>query len=183
LNVTKRDQNLRRAAKSIARRTALAVVISAAAWAADSKPCAANSTSRQLDYWLGNWTIIFPGVSGSSNSKVSLSLDKCLFVENWEDGRGHSGQNMFAYSEGDKNWHGMFADNEGRVHVFTSGEVSAGVARFEGPSGAPNEAKVLNRVKIMRLAADKVEQSWEKSSDDGRSWKTVFRGEYSRTNP
>lgn len=161
---------------------ALAVGLSAAARGADAKPCAANSEIRQLDYWLGNWTISMPGFAGSSTSKVSLALDKCLFVESWDDGRGHSGENTFGYSDDDKKWYGMFADNEGRVHVFTSGKVSAGTAEFEGPSGA-NAENVLNRVRVVRLGADKVEQTWEKSGDDGRSWKTVFRGEYSRRNP
>lgn len=171
------------AARGVLWLAALIALLSPAALSADSKPCSANSTSRQLDYWLGDWTISFPGVSGSSTSRVSLLLDKCLFVENWDDGRGHSGQNMFAFSQDDKAWYGMFADNEGRVHVFTGGEVSTGVAHFEGYSGAAHEAKVLNRVKIVRLAIDKIEQTWEKSSDEGHTWKTVFRGEYSRATP
>jgi hypothetical protein len=161
---------------------AVAVILSATAWAADVAPCSANSESRQLDFWLGNWTISVPGFSGNSASKVSLSLDKCLIVESWNDGRGHDGQNTFGYSGDDKSWYGMFADNKGRVHVFTSGTVSGGIAEFNGSSGT-NEEKALNRVKIARLSADKVEQTWEKSSDNGHSWKTVFRGEYSRTNP
>lgn len=172
----------KRATAGILGLATLAAALSATAWASDFKPCSTSSESRQLDFWLGSWTISFPGFSGSSTSKVSLALDKCLFVESWDDGRGHSGQNMFAYSKDDQSWYGMFADNEGRVHLFTSGTVSRGAAEFEGPSG-PNEAKVLNRVKVVRLAADKAEQTWEKSSDNGRSWKTVFRGEYSRTNP
>lgn len=161
---------------------AVAMILSATAWGADETPCSANSESRQLDFWLGNWTISVPGFSGNSASKVSLALDKCIFVESWDDGRGHSGQNMFGYSGDDKNWYGMFADNKGRVHIFTSGTVTGGVAEFDGSSG-PNEEKALNRVKISRLAADKVEQTWEKSSDNGHSWKPVFRGEYSRANP
>ena len=59
-----------------------------AAIAADS--CAANSANRQLDYWLGNWKIGAEGSSGNAHSTVSLSLDKCIVVENWDGGRGHS---------------------------------------------------------------------------------------------
>lgn len=114
---------------------------------------------------------------------MSVSLDKCLVVENWDDGRGHDGRNSFGYSADDKSWYGMFADNEGRVHVFTSGKVSSGSAEFEGPSRGPNAETVLNRVKITRLSPNKVEQAWEKSSDNGTTWNLVFRGEYSRANP
>jgi hypothetical protein len=151
--------------------------------ASDSDSCAANSANRQLDYWLGNWKVGAEGSSGNANSAVSLSLDKCLVVENWDGGRGHYGQNVFGYSADDESWYGMFADNEGRVHIFTSGKVESGSAEFDGTSHGPNGKSILNRVKVMRLNPNKVEQTWEKSNDNGATWNVVFRGEYSRTNP
>lgn len=153
------------------------------ALATDAAPCSADADSRQLDYWLGNWTITYPGSSGSAISKVSLSLDQCLFVESWDDGKGHLGENMFAYSPDDKTWYGMFADNQGRVHIFVDGKVGSGSAELNGPSRGANGEAVLNRVRIVRMAPDKVEQTWEKSTDKGASWTTVFRGEYARRNP
>jgi len=152
------------------------------AWAAPPpEPCSTGSATRQLDFWLGSWTITYPNAAGSSTSKVSLSLNRCLFVESWDNGEGHSGENLFAYSPEDKSWHGMFADNQGRVHIFLDGKVSGGAAEFHGPSLGPNGKTVLNRVRIVRLAPGKVEQVWEKSSDNGTTWKAVFRGEYTRT--
>ena len=76
----------------------------------------------------------------------------------------------------------MFADNQGRVHVF-EGKVAAGVAEFTGPSRGADGQAVLNRIKVVRLAGNKVEQSWEKSKDNGVSWTMDFRGEYSRKIP
>ncbi len=102
--------------------------------ATDPDPCAANPANRQLDYWLGNWKIGAEGSSGNAHSTVTLSLDKCLVVENWDGGRGHYGQNVFGYGADDESWYGMFADNEGRVHVFTSGKVADGKAEFKGTS-------------------------------------------------
>jgi hypothetical protein len=69
--------------------------------------CATNPGNRQLDYWLGNWKIGAEASSGNAHSTVSLSLNKCLVVENWDGGRGHSGQNVFGYSADDKNWYGI----------------------------------------------------------------------------
>ncbi len=150
--------------------------------ATDADPCVANSANRQFDYWLGNWKIGVEGSSGNAHSTVSLSLDKCLVVENWDGGKGHYGQNVFGYSADDKSWYGMFADNEGRVHIFTSGKVASDSAEFEGTSHGPNGESILNRVKVIRLNPNKVEQSWEKSNDNGATWNMVFRGEYSRAN-
>lgn len=107
-------------------------------------PCATDLQSRQLDFWLGNWTVTAPGGSSGATSKVSLALDQCLVVENWDGGRGHSGENMFAYSPEEKSWYGMFADNTGRVHIFSAGKVASGRAEFEGTSGGPNGESVLN---------------------------------------
>ena len=151
--------------------------------AADADSCAANPANRQLDYWLGNWKIGAERSSGNAHSTVSLSLDRCLVVENWDGGRGHYGQNVFGYSADDKSWYGMFADNEGRVHIFTSGKVASESAEFEGTSHGPKGESILNRVKVIRLNPNKVEQTWEKSTDKGAHWNFVFRGEYSRANP
>ena len=151
--------------------------------APDSGSCARNPEIRQFDYWLGSWKIGAAGSSQNAHSTVSLLLDNCLIVENWDGGRGHYGQNSFGYSAEDRNWYGLFADNEGRVHVFTSGKVASGSAEFKGTSLGPNGETVLNRVKVVRLNSDKVEQVWEKSINNGTSWNVVFRGEYSRANP
>src|SRR5580700_9174591 len=149
--------------------------------AIDAAPCSANSENRQLDFWLGDWTVTYPGMPGSANSTVSLRLDKCLLTETWDGGKGHSGENLFAYSSDDKRWHGMFADNQGRVHVF-EGEVAQGSAEFTGPSRGPDGKEVLNRIRVVRLGENKVEQSWEKSTDKGANWTMEFKGEYSRKN-
>jgi hypothetical protein len=158
---------------------ALACVTAPRASAAGENACATSPQGRQFDFWLGDWDVTYPGAFRASHSKVSLALGECMIVEQWDGGEGHSGENMFAYSADDKSWHGMFVDNEGRVHVF-SGKVASGSAEFEGTSRGPNGESVSNRIRVIRLSADKVEQTWEKSSDNGATWGVVFRGEYSR---
>jgi len=148
--------------------------------AANPSACAADPESRQLDFWLGNWSVGSPGGSNTATSRVSLALDECVVVENWDGGRGHSGENRFAYSPDDKSWYGMFADNEGRVHIFSEGKVAAGVAEFKGTSRGANGEAVLNKVTLARISPGKVEQTWQKSTDKGATWTTVFRGEYTR---
>ena len=109
-------------------------------------PAATDPENRQFDFWLGDWAITDPNGSSEASSRVSLALGQYLVVENWDDGRSHKGENLFAYSADDKTWHGMFADNQGRVHVFT-GKVSGGLAEFYGPSRGPAGEAVLNRIR------------------------------------
>lgn len=172
--------------------TGLLAVACAGMWLGDSppalaapmaRPCASNRDNRALDFWLGRWTIAAPGGTRSASSKVTVDLDQCLVVERWDGGRGHIGENLFAYSADDEGWHGLFADNEGRVHVFLDGKASPGLLQFTGPSRGPGGESVLNRVTIRRLGASHVEQQWEKSSDGGKTWTTAFRGEYTRKQP
>jgi len=173
----------------IQRSITLLVVVVGGAWfglsprafgAVDGGPCAVNPDNRALDFWLGEWIISAPDGSPNATSGVTLELDKCMVVERWNGGRDHTGENVFAYSADDKSWHGMFADNEGRVHVFLDGKVTPGSAEFSGPSRGPQGETVLNRVTIHRLSEIQVEQVWQKSSDQGKTWITVFRGKYTR---
>lgn len=154
----------------------------AARAADDPQPCAVNAASRALDYWVGDWRVSSPG-GANSTSSVRLLLDQCVVVENWGDGRGHDGENVFGYSQGDHDWHGMFFDNRGHVHVFVAGKVADGNAEFLGPSVGEHGEAVLNRIRLVRLAADQLEQTWEKSTDNGRSWSRQFRLEYTRRTP
>jgi hypothetical protein len=151
-----------------------------AARAEGPQPCAANAPSRALDYWLGEWTVSSPGGEGTSTSRVRLMLDQCAVAESWSDGRGHDGENLFGYSQGDHDWRGLFFDNRGHVHVFVSGKVTSGVAEFLGPSVGEHGEAVLNRIRLLQLGPDRLEQTWEKSLDNGRSWSRQFRLEYTR---
>jgi hypothetical protein len=74
----------------------------------------------------------------------------------------------------------MFADNQGRVHVFLDGRVAPDSAEFSGPNRGPEGEAILNRVTIHRVSSAHIEQVWGKSSDSGKTWTTVFRGEYTR---
>ena len=118
--------------------------------------------------------VFYPGAMKPSASKVYLELDKCLVVESWGGGKGHTGKNMFAYNADDKHWHGMFADNQGRVHVF-EGDVAEGSAEFYGPSRNESGNTFLNRIELKRISDYKVEH--------GANWNMEFRGEYSRKRP
>lgn len=124
--------------------------------------CATNPQVRQLDYWLGDWDIRIGTDSG--RSRVTTSLDQCVFTETWTGARNHRGENVIAYNVEDQTWRAFFADNEGRAHVFDAGSVSGDTAEFIG---------VGNRVWIIRDGA-RIKQIWEKSG------KVVFEGIYTR---
>lgn len=160
---------------------AIATPLRAAPSSATAEPatCATRPESRSLDFWLGDWTISYPGAQSASHSTVSLALDKCLLIESWDGGTGHRGQNLFAYSADEQSWRGMFADNQSRVHTF-EGTVTAGTAEFRGRSRGADGVAVVDRIRVVRVSSERVTQTWDKSSDNGRTWRTVFHGDYAR---
>jgi hypothetical protein len=148
--------------------------------ASGPSPCAANPEARQLDYWLGDWSVGTTSAPNTGHGKVFLSLDKCLLTESWgSDTTNHQGENSMAYNPEDKTWYGLFVDNRGRVHAL-KGAVTPGSAEFTGPSRDENGKVVLNKVKVVRVNQDNVEQIWQKSSNNGASWTTDVRMQYSR---
>src|SRR6185437_12664461 len=142
-----------------------------------------NPENRALDFWLGDWSVAAPGSAPNATSRVILEQDRCVVVERWDGGRGHTGENLFAYSTDDKRWHGMFADNKGRVHVLAGGNSALGAVEFAGPSLDEQGGTALNRVTIRRISDTQVEQNWAKSSDGGKTWTSEFRGIYTRKEP
>jgi|SRR6185437_2623677 len=157
--------------------------VSPRAYGADSAACAVNPENRALDFWLGDWSVAAPGSAPNATSAVTLEQDRCVVVERWDGGRGHTGENLFAYSADDRGWRGMFTDNKGRVHVFSGMNVAHGAVEFTGPSSDEQRGNVLNRVTIRRISDTQVEQNWEKSSDGGKTWTSEFRGMYTRRQP
>ena len=146
----------------------------------DAASCTSSAEGRQLDYWLGDWSVASPGMAGKGHSTVHLSLDKCLMIESWaSDTSNHNGENALAYNAEDKGWYGLFVDNHGRVHMM-KGMVTKGLAAFQGPGRDENGGEVLKRVKVVLVNPDNVEQIWEKSMDNGASWTTEFKMEYVR---
>ena len=159
---------------------ALVCLIPSLSFAEDSKPCLKNPEVHQLDFWLGNWTITHNESANRAQSKVYLSLDQCVVIEDWNNGAGHTGQNVLAYNSEEKQWVLLFADNFGHAHIF-QGKTTPGMAEFNGTSHDSNGDMVLHKLKIVRKSENQVEQTWEKSSDNGATWNTVFRGEYRRS--
>lgn len=144
--------------------------------AASQTGCSANAAARQLDYWLGDWSVD----SGNGYSSVHRSLDDCLLIESWGSNRSaHRGENVIAFSPEQKLWYGLFADNQGRVHSM-QGSVQGGTAEFTGPGRDENGASILKRVKVVRVNDTTVQQIWEKSTDNGATWTLEFKMDYIR---
>ncbi|MGE0128995.1 MAG: hypothetical protein AB7U82_13025 [Blastocatellales bacterium] len=64
-------------------------------------------------------------------------------------------------------------DAGGNVSEF-SGEYKDGAMRYEGESHLANGAKVLRRMIVYNLGADRVRQYSERSTDEGKTWGVAY---------
>jgi hypothetical protein len=146
--------------------------------APDASPCYV-AAYRALDFTIGTWRVTDPDGNSRGTAEVKYDLGGCTVVENWKAPDGHRGTNVDAYSSDDKNWHRLFADNKGHVHVF-AGVIAGTSIHYDGTSKAPDGAEVLNRLNIRMQNSDKMMQLWQQSSDRGKTWRVVFRDFYTR---
>jgi hypothetical protein len=149
-----------------------------------AKPCAAKE-QQQLEFWVGEWDLTWPGtkpgeVQHGTNS-IRRVLDGCVVEENFSGGdemhlRGKS-VSMFDTRAG--KWKQTWVDNEGGyldfVGAFQDDQMILGreVTRPDGSTG-------LQRMVFKNISKDEFDWSWEASKDGGKSWQVVWPIHYQR---
>jgi len=152
---------------------------STAVQASDAPQCADSPAHRSLAFSIGSWSIAAPNGVSEGTSTIRYDLDKCAVIEEWKAPHDR-GRNMDAYSADDRQWHRLFVDAQGRVHIF-SGTSQGRALTYRGTSIDAVGHVELNRLTIRSAGRDAMTQLWQKSRDNGASWKTVFEGRYTRT--
>jgi hypothetical protein len=140
--------------------------------------CAGAGPHRALDFTIGTWTVTAPEGTSEGPSVIRSAVNGCMLVEDW-GGPGDGGRNVDAYSADDRQWHRLYVDSAGRVHLF-AGRSDGGTIGYEGTSHEPDGGTALNRLTLRPRGADAFDELWQKSRDGGKTWKTVFAGTYRR---
>ncbi|HMF08075.1 MAG TPA: hypothetical protein VKJ00_02995 [Thermoanaerobaculia bacterium] len=146
----------------------------------ESKPCASDSY-RQFDFWLGDWDVVAKdGKPAGTNHVVSL-FGGCGLQENWQSANGGRGTSLNVYDIVSHRWHQTWVDDQAGL-LELNGGIEDGKMVLVGwrPSVKEKGARVVHRITWTPLSPDKVEQNWEASTNEGRTWTTVFDGIYVR---
>lgn len=143
------------------------------------KPCeAAGSKHRQFDFWIGDWNVRVNDKPAGTNEVRSI-LGGCVIFENWTGAGGGSGKSFNFFNRQTGKWHQTWVDDRGGV-LELDGEFIDGAMKFAGETRDTKGAKILQKLTFFPLPENKIRQLWESSSDDGKTWKTVFDGIYLR---
>jgi hypothetical protein len=125
---------------------------------------------RQLDFWLGDWTVATANGAELGGSKVISDLNGCLIEENFQTPKGYQNRSFLFYDFVVDTWFRSFADNNGE-HVELTGGLVDGKMVLTGTDIAPDGREVELRATIEPLPSGQVRQTWELSHDGGATWK------------
>jgi Protein of unknown function (DUF1579) len=152
--------------------------------AAPPKPCS-EPEQKQLDFWVGEWELTWPGHSvgerAHGTNRVQRILDGCIVEENFSSGDAMHlrGKSVSVFDAGARRWKQTWVDNEGGYLDF-AGEFKDGRMMLAREATRPDGSKVQQRMVFKNITHDEFDWSWESSKDGGKTWTVVWPIHYQR---
>lgn len=147
-------------------------------------PCAVPE-QKQLDFWLGEWDLTWPGekegqVAHGTNS-VRRVMGGCVVEENFDGGDSMHlrGISLSTYVVRAGKWKQTWVDNEGGYLDFV-GEFKDGQMTLARETLDPKGEKLLQRMVFKNISPSQLDWSWESSRDGGKTWKVLWPIHYKR---
>jgi hypothetical protein len=152
---------------------------SATGASAPPNPCAAPE-QRQLEFWVGEWDLTWPGQkqgeTGHGTNSIRRVLETCVVEENFSGERGKS-VSIFDTRAG--KWKQTWVDNEGGYLDFV-GEFKDGRMVLARDAVRPDGTRAIQRMVFKNITRNEFDWSWEASTDGGKTWKVQWPIHYKR---
>jgi tetratricopeptide (TPR) repeat protein len=147
-------------------------------------PCRSMPEARQFDFWIGDWDVtawtgatVTLGNHGVNH--IAAELEHCIIHERWTSATGSKGESINFWDPNRRAWRQIWMD-EGQWSLDYEGEYKDGAMRFNGWSRGPNGQRRLEKLTFFNISRDTVRQTFEQSTDSGKTWQTTFDGRYVR---
>lgn len=147
-------------------------------------PCK-QPEQKQLDFWIGEWTLTWPAQNGApaghGTNSVRRILDGCVVEESFS-GEGPAamlGRSVSIFDASDKKWKQTWVDNQGSYLDFVGG-LQDGQMSFWREVSKPDGTKSISRMVWRNVTADAFDWSWESSKDGGKTWQVMWPIHYQR---
>lgn len=147
-------------------------------------PCLA-SQQQQLNFWVGEWDLTWPGNNAGEvqhgTNTIRRVLDGCVVEENFsgESEMHLRGKSMSIFDTRAGKWKQTWVDNEGGYLDFV-GEFKDGQMTLTRDVTRPDGTKAVQRMVFKNIASDEFDWSWEGSKDGGKTWQVVWPIHYKR---
>ncbi len=149
-------------------------------------PCS-SSEFRQLDFWVGEWELSWPGgqggtpegQTGESVNTITRELGSCVIHESF-NGDGFNGQSVSIYDARSEEWKQTWVDDQGGYISFT-GVIDDGVMQFRTAAFSDAQGNQrINRMIWEDITRARLTWRWQSSTDDGETWSDLWVIAYTR---
>jgi tetratricopeptide (TPR) repeat protein len=141
-------------------------------------PCLGQPQHKEFDYWVGEWNVTSQGTK-VADSSIQRIIDGCVIYENYSQANGFTGKSFNFYDSALSKWRQTWVDSAGNVSEFV-GEYKAGAMHYEGESHLKDGSRVLRKMIVYNLSADRIRQYSERSTDGGKTWTVAYDFTYER---
>jgi tetratricopeptide (TPR) repeat protein len=147
----------------------------------NARPCAHAPEFRQLDFWLGHWTVSASGAP-AGESHVEKILGECVVFENWTGAGGVSGKSFNTWHAPAREWRQSWYDSRGMVTEY-HGAFADKQMVFVADTLQPGPDGQLRPARQRMTFFDQdgtVRQLGERSADGGATWQITYDLLYTR---
>lgn len=150
---------------------------------ADTSNCEA-AEARQLDFWVGEWKLTWDEgrlfEAGEGTNVVRPVLGGCVIMETFRYPEGaYYGSSVSTFNPNTGQWHQTWVDNYGGYLDFTGGPQDDGSTILSRQFEHEGQT-IAQRMVFHNVAEDSLDWNWERSTDGGETWETLWAIHYER---
>lgn len=150
-------------------------------------PCS-GPQYKEFDFWLGDWDVRNASGQLLGHNHISKQYGGCVVLEQWEGAGGGSGSSFNLYDQTTKQWHQFWVDTSGTNWLSSDKQGNPVTLRGGIRDGAmvlSSHPDTLQSIGLTRVTwrptpDGGVRQTFEGSSDGGKTWTVSFDGFYKK---
>jgi len=146
-----------------------------------TQPCT-TAGFRQFDFWLGTWDLTWAAGDSTATGTniITAELGDCVIEENFttHDDNPFMGRSLSVYNPKTDRWSQTWVDNSGNYLDF-EGRFTGGRMILER-TAVKDDQPIKQRMVFYNITAASIDWNWERSTDDGRSWMSLWQIHYQR---
>ena len=131
-----------------------------------------------LDFWIGDWTVSWPG--GTGTNRIHRILGGAVVEEVFEchePGDSLYGRSFSVLDAADGQWKQTWVDSSGAYLDFVGVLVDGRIGFQRSISG---DHGVLQRMVWLDVREDSLRWEWQRSTDHGENWQVAWALTYRR---
>jgi hypothetical protein len=148
------------------------------AQAAPGAPSCSAAEFAQMDFWLGEWDVVWDG--GQGVNRITKELDGCVIQESFEGGPSTGnliGRSVSTFDQRLGRWRQTWVDNQGGYFALTGGQIGDDFVLVN--SRLTDDAPHL-RMLFEDIEANSLIWRWQRSTDNGQTWTDAWVISYRR---